>query len=136
MLNENKVKLMTKMAIYEKNEGKKMLRTARFFKTDYVSLGVLKTVISSSIAFVLIALMFLIGNVQNFASTVDGAMDYTLIGGKFVGYYVGFVVLCCVITGIVYAYQYDESRKELKKYFTRLVKLEHFYGLNEKKIDN
>ena len=26
LLNENKVKMMTKMAIYEKNEGRRMLR--------------------------------------------------------------------------------------------------------------
>ena len=32
VLNENKVKMMTKMAIYEKNEGRKMLRTAKYFK--------------------------------------------------------------------------------------------------------
>ena len=43
MLNENKVKMMTKMAIYEKNEGKKMLRTAKYYKGDYVSLAVLKS---------------------------------------------------------------------------------------------
>ena len=34
VLNENKVKMMTKMAIYEKNEGRKMLRTAKYFKGD------------------------------------------------------------------------------------------------------
>ena len=39
LLNENKVKMMTKMAIYEKNEGRRMLRTARYFKGDYVAFG-------------------------------------------------------------------------------------------------
>ena len=43
LLNENKVKMMTKMAIYEKNEGRRMLRTARYFKGDYVAFGILKT---------------------------------------------------------------------------------------------
>ena len=34
LLNENKIKMMTKMAIYEKNEGKSMLKTAKYFKGD------------------------------------------------------------------------------------------------------
>ena len=44
LLNENKIKMMTKMAIYEKNEGKSMLKTAKYFKGDYIAFGVLKTV--------------------------------------------------------------------------------------------
>ena len=48
LLNENKIKMMTKMAIYEKNEGKSMLKTAKYFKGDYIAFGVLKTVIARS----------------------------------------------------------------------------------------
>ena len=47
VLNENKVKMMTKMAIYEKNEGRKMLRTAKYFKGDFIAFGILKTFNSS-----------------------------------------------------------------------------------------
>ena len=46
LLNENKIKMMTKMAIYEKNEGKSMLKTAKYFKGDYIAFGILKTVIA------------------------------------------------------------------------------------------
>ena len=35
MLNENKIKMMTKMAIYEKNQGRQMLKNARYYKGDY-----------------------------------------------------------------------------------------------------
>ena len=48
LLNENKIKMMTKMAIYEKNEGKSMLKTAKYFKGDYIAFGVLKTVIATT----------------------------------------------------------------------------------------
>ena len=43
MLNENKIKMMTKMAIYEKNEGRQMIKNSRYFKGDYVAFGVLRT---------------------------------------------------------------------------------------------
>lgn len=44
VLNENKVKMMTKMAIYEKNEGRKMLRTAKYFKGDFIAFGIFKDI--------------------------------------------------------------------------------------------
>ena len=55
MLNENKIKMMTKMAIYEKNQGRQMLKNARYYtylvgqttlnnnKTVYYGQGMLKT---------------------------------------------------------------------------------------------
>ena len=54
MLNENKVKMMTKMAIYEKNEGRKMLRTAKYFKGDFIAFGILKTLITTTFAFMIV----------------------------------------------------------------------------------
>ena len=65
VLNENKVKMMTRMAIYEKNEGKKMLRTAKFFKGDYVSLAVLKSTIATTFAFIIVALMVVLCNTES-----------------------------------------------------------------------
>ena len=56
LLNENKVKMMTKMAIYEKNEGRRMLRTAKYFKGDYVAFGILKTLITTTFAFAIVAI--------------------------------------------------------------------------------
>ena len=44
LLNENKVKMMTKMAIYEKNEGRKMIKTAKYFKSDYIAFGAMKAI--------------------------------------------------------------------------------------------
>ena len=57
MLNENKVKMMTKMAIYEKNEGKEMVKTAKYYKSDYVALGVLKSLITTTLAFIMIMIL-------------------------------------------------------------------------------
>ena len=97
VLNENKVKMMTKMAIYEKNEGRKMLRTAKYFKGDFIAFGILKTLITTTFAFMAI-------------------------------YYIGMLVIFTVIAAVVYNVQYERSRKGLKKYFSRLNKLERFYN--------
>ena len=132
MLNENKVKMMTKMSIYEKNEGKTMLKTAKYFKGDYVSLGVLKTVISVTVAFVIIAILFALCQADSLTANVN-SIDYASMGKSIAGYYVAFIIIFGIISGVVYSSKYENSRKEMKKYFLRLNKLERFYNSQKKK---
>ena len=132
MINENKVKMMTKMAIYEKNEGKKMLRTAKYFKGDYVSLAVLKSTIATTFAFIIVALMVVLCNTESIIRQIN-SMDYAALGKKIIVYYVLALIVYVVISGIYSAYQYDKTRSGIKKYVMRLNKLERFYNLQRKK---
>ncbi|MDY5807277.1 MAG: hypothetical protein SPM04_07020 [Lachnospira sp.] len=132
VLNENKVKMMTRMAIYEKNEGKKMLRTAKFFKGDYVSLAVLKSTIATTFAFIIVALMVVLCNTESIIRQIN-SMDYAALGKKIIVYYVLALIVYAVISGIYSAYQYDKTRSGIKKYIMRLNKLERFYNLQRKK---
>ena len=132
MLNENKVKMMTKMAIYEKNEGKRMLKMSRYYKGDFVTLGILKSIIASTLAFAVMVIFFALCNMEKIVSEVN-TMDYTLIAKKIGTYYIIFLVVFSIIAGIANAYQYDKSRAGLKKYLSRLNKLERFYNNQNKK---
>ncbi|MDD6796776.1 MAG: hypothetical protein ACI4EJ_03950 [Bacteroides sp.] len=131
MLNESKIKMMTKMAIYEKNEGRRELKTAKYFKTDYVTLGVLNTVIAATVAYVVIIVLIALCNMQWLTDNVNN-LNYASIGGRFVGYYIVYLLFFSILSGFVYAKRYDASRKEIKKFFSRLNKLEQFYGKNRK----
>lgn len=50
-------------------------------------------------------------------------------------YYIIMLVIFAITAGFVYSFQYENSRKGLKKYFSRLNKLERFYN-GQKKKDN
>lgn len=132
MLNENKIKMMTKMAIYEKNEGKTMLKTAKYYKGDYVSLGVLKTVIAVTVAFAVMVVLFALCQVDSLVENVN-SLDYASMGKTIAGYYVGLIIIFGIISGAVYSSKYENSRKEMKKFFSRLNKLERFYNSQKKK---
>ena len=51
MLNQERIILMTKMASYEKNEGKKNDSIMNYFRGDYVWLQVMKSFVCGTIAF-------------------------------------------------------------------------------------
>ena len=120
LLNENKIKMMTKMAIYEKNEGKSMLKTAKYFKGDYIAAGV-----------ILLAMYFLC-NAEGMIRDINN-LDYIGLAKKFALYYVLMLIVFCVIAGFVYYFRYENTRKGIKRYFSRLNKLERFYTGQKKK---
>jgi H+/Cl- antiporter ClcA len=132
LLNENKVKMMTKMAIYEKNEGRDMIKNARYFKSDYIALGMLKTLIATTIAYIIMTIMYAMFNLENIVADIN-SLDYVSIGKKLAIYYVIVLVIFGIIAGFVYGYKYEHSRKGLKKYFARLNKLERFYNGQKKR---
>ena len=51
MLNEDRIRLMTKMASYEEGKGKEYMPIKQYYRKDYVALGMMKSFITSSIAF-------------------------------------------------------------------------------------
>lgn len=130
LLNENKVKMMTKMAIYEKNEGKRMLRTAKYYKSDYIAFGILKNIIAVTVAYIIIVVLYAFCNIENMVTDIS-SMNYAKIGGAVAIYYVIMLVAFSVIAGFVSSYQYEHSRKGLKRYFSRLNKLERFYKVHK-----
>lgn len=135
MLNENKVKMMTKMAIYEKNEGRRMIRNAKYFKGDYIAFGILKTLIATTFAYIIMVILYALCNAEKLVADIN-ALDYAAMGRKVAVYYVIMIVILSVISAFVYNYQYEKSRAGLKRYFSRLNKLERFYnGQNKNKSD-
>ena len=42
MLNEEKIKIMNKLAMYEQGEGKKYLPVSKYYRSDYIGLALIK----------------------------------------------------------------------------------------------
>ena len=116
MLNENKIKMMTKMAIYEKNEGRQMIKNSRYFKGDYVAFGVLRTLIATTFAYIIMVILYVLCNLEKLVADIN-SLDYAAVGKRLGIYYILMLIVYTIIAAMVYAYQYNHSRKGLKKYF-------------------
>ena len=53
MLNEERIILMTKLASYEAGEGKRNEAIGKYFRSDYIGVQVIKSIISATIAFLI-----------------------------------------------------------------------------------
>lgn len=126
MLNNRKVRLMTQLAIYEKRTGKEDFKLAKYYKSDYARLQVLKTAVMVTIAYIAVIAMVVMYKLEFlFENALD--LDYKAIGLKILGIYIGIMsfYLICVLLG--YSFKYDISRKKLGKYYRMLWKLKDIY---------
>lgn len=128
MLNEDRIKLMTRMASYEENEGKRNVAIGNYFKSDYIGLQVMKSVVSATIAFMLCFLMYIFYDFEFFMQDIY-KMDLLEFGKSVITIYLIVVAAYALITYIIYAYRYNRAQKSLKHYYSNL---RHLSGLYEK----
>lgn len=132
MLNEEKIKIMNKLAMYEQGEGKKYLPVSRYYRSDYIGLALIKNFFLVTIGYCLI----LAGIAAYFGEyLVDNVhkMDLVAVGRNAVIGYVVVLVVFSVATYIQYSVKYHKAKKSVKEYYQELTELNKIYSREEKK---
>jgi hypothetical protein len=132
MLNEERIKLMTRMACYEANEGRKNSAIGSYFRGDYIGLQVIRSVINATIAYVIMFAMFIFYDLEVLMEDVY-KMDLLQFGKSVIIYYLIFVVAYAAISYGVFTYRYTRARKSLKTYYNNLKKLAYLYDRDNKR---
>ena len=130
MMNEHRVRLMTRMAIYEKNEGAADEKTHSYFRLDYIMNQVLHTFICVTAAYALIAFAWCFYNFEELMLSVY-SMDLEAMAFRVVMIYAILLAVFVVITIFVYVYRYHNARKHLERYYQDLRRLSASYQREE-----
>lgn len=126
MVNMRKVRLMTKLAIYEKSEGKEDIKLGKYFRRDYVRLKILHNIVAVTIGYLLVLAM--VGAYRmEYLIREAVTLDYIGIGKTILGVYIIIVTVYVMIAMVGYGLYYDYSRKKLAKYFRMLRRLRSMY---------
>ena len=131
MLDEIKIKLMTKVAIYEKNEADRDLRLSHYYKEDYIKFGCLKTMITSTVAYWLVLGVYIMLRYEKILEDLNDADYYKLMVKILLGWGLTLAVFF-VYSFIVYAIKYQIARKGIVAYNKNLKKLLKLYDIPEK----
>ena len=126
MLNEQKVILMAKMASYEAHQGKKDLATSRYFRSDYITLQLIKAIFSGTLAFAIIVGISLLYDFDVFMKNLY-EIDLLQFGKDLIVDYLISVGLYTLIVYIVSAYRYHRARQNLKTYYGNLRRVSRYY---------
>jgi hypothetical protein len=131
MINEDKVRIMTKCAIYEQGKGRRELPLAGFFKSDYVRFHILKTMVAVVFAYILIVgIVVLLSYDELFAQLNQLHFKWLIVIA--VG---GLLVLLAVYYAIarhLYVARFERVRKRVAAYYRNLKQLKAFYSAEQK----
>lgn len=127
MLNFKKIRLMTKLAVYEKKDGKEDIYLSKYYKTDYVRFQVLKSIITTTIGYVLIIALIVFYNLEYLIKNAV-TLDYKLLGTYVLGFYIMTITVFGLGALIIYSMKYDASRMKLSRYFKLLKRMEKIYN--------
>lgn len=126
MLNNHKIRLMTKLSIYEKKDGKEDIRLGRYYRVDYVRYQLLKTIVAVTFGYLILVLMAILYNMEYLIAEAV-RLDYAAIGRTLLGIYLVLVLAFSGIAVLGYTIKYNRSRKKLAKYYRMLKRLRTIY---------
>ena len=132
MLNEEKIKVMNKLAMYEKGEGRKYLPVSKYYRSDYIGLAMIKNFFLVTIGYGL-ALAGVGAYFGNYLMENIHKMDLVTLGIDILIGYLAVLVIFSVLTYIQYSIKYRRAKKSVKLYYEELTKLNRIYSREEKK---
>lgn len=126
MLNEERIILMTKMASYEGGEGKKNMAIGKYFRSDYIAIQVLKSIVSATICFGLCFALFIFYDFETFMQDIY-KIDLIVFAKNVLMYYGITVAVYALASYVMCSWRYAKAKKSLKCYYNNLKKLYSLY---------
>ena len=131
MLNEKRVIMMTRLASFEEGEGKTNISIGNFFRGDYLTLQILKSIVCSTISFFIVFGLYILYNFETFMQDLY-KMDLIAFAQSVLKNYCITVVAYAVLTFAVGTARYVHAKKNLQRYYKNLKVLKALYQSGDK----
>jgi len=131
MLNEDKIRVMTKLALYEQDKGKEAIKSNNYYKDDYVGLKIINTIVTVTIAYLFMITIWVMYK-ADFVLEQLVALDIADMGIKLIGFYLIILIVYLIFTYVMYSYKYIKMSEKNRKYADGLKELYLIYKREEK----
>ncbi|MCR4741150.1 MAG: hypothetical protein K5886_12935 [Lachnospiraceae bacterium] len=132
MLNEERIRLMTKMAAYETGEGRKDVSISHYFRGDYISFQLWKSAIYATAGFLIYVAMTILYDLETFLEEFY-RMDLVAYFKDLLTKYAAVTGIYLVFSYFVYLYKYNKCKTHLKRYVRALNQLYNMYGVKARR---
>lgn len=126
MLDKRKVRLMTKMAIYEKKYGEEDIKISGYYKKDYSSLNTWITLIWVSAGYLLAAALLVLCGADAILEGLTFLKLLVLIAIA-AGAYFALLIIYGIGSGKFYRRKHTQAKQRVKKYYRDMSRLEKIY---------
>lgn len=123
MINEEKVRIMTKLASFEKHDSRKTMNIVNYYRSDYIGFQILKAIVAATISFLAVLAIYVFYNFESLMADIY-KMDFLEMGKTLGIIYLLVVGVYSVLCYFVCAFRYKNAKKTLKQYYINLRELE------------
>ncbi|MDO4324906.1 MAG: hypothetical protein Q4E24_02530 [bacterium] len=131
MLNEEKVKLMAEIALYEKQQHEQLKRAGNYFRQDYISSHLLKSFIIYTIGFVCIMGTAFLYQAEEILTNLNLEEWDELLKPWGIAYLIGLLGYLFFVHR-TYKIRYNRAARVMRLYIAKLKRLERRYEFQEK----
>ncbi len=131
MLDEKRIRQMTKLAFFEKEEEKNALRIGRYFRSDYIGKELLKNFFQASIGYVLVVAVMAFYHIEWLVDEID-TVDLQVAAGCLIASYLCFLAVYSIAVYVISTICYQRAQKKLKGYGKELDELQRMYDEQKK----
>lgn len=131
MLDKKRIRLMAKMAVYEKNDINKDLKISSYYRKDYTSLNTLITILWITIGYVIVAGLFVLCNLEALLENLT-ITKLIILGAVALGIYFVILIVYGICASSFYSAKHNSAKQRVKKYYRDLARLEKM-DVKEKK---
>lgn len=115
MPDQERIRLMTKIAILEKENGKELRRIEESYRSDYIGIPMLKNTLRVTVAFLVILAVWMVCNVDFVLNIfTEGQMKLLLLG--ILAAYVTIILITWTVTFLYASMEYYRVQSLEQKY--------------------
>ena len=132
MLNNQKIKKMHKLAVYESGEGKKHLAISNYYRSDYIGLALIKNFFLTTIAYGLLLMIYFGYRSEYFMENIH-KMNLVFMAAEVIGLYIILLVAYSILTYVYCSVKYSKAQKGIQEYYRGLTQMKKAYDREERR---
>ena len=132
MLNNQKIKKMHKLAVYESGEGKKHLAISNSYRSDYIGLALIKNFFLTTIAYGLLLMIYFGYRSEYFMENIH-KMNLVFMAAEVIGLYIILLVAYSILTYVYCSVKYSKAQKGIQEYYRGLTQMKKAYDREERR---
>lgn len=113
---------MIHLAQYENGKGGKALKICKYYKSDYVTIEMLKTFFLTTVAYVLVLILVAAGNIDYLLDHVD-QMNLAVVGAAILIIYIVLMAVYLAATFLLANMRYNKAKRSVHSYEIKLREL-------------
>lgn len=126
MLDERKVMLMTRLALYEQTQGKEDFKISEYYRKDYAGMHMLFSFFWVTIGYACVVALVVLAGLQPLLDKMSMQL-LVILGVVVIVGYLALVIIYLIVTGHIYNKKHRDARQRVKRYNHDLLRLLKMY---------